>query len=150
MPAKLEHNWPELYKEFEAFGGYLRDFCDHKTLSYTYASKHFAAIDQERNAQQIIRAKRKLANSAPKAAEKLEALLDSADESLRLKASTELLNKVGISSQTATVQVSTGNQLVDNRVQIQFFLPENDRKVLNPGIEARTIDVDETKLIDNE
>lgn len=129
-------NYKELRKEFEAFGGMLRDFCEHKKISYTYTSKKFAAQDKEAEEASIAKAKRALAKAAPAAADKLESLLNSSDEAISLKASRELLNKVGISSQVAAVHVINGNQTNIERVQVQFFLPQNNRRV----VEAKVIE----------
>ncbi len=135
MPALLEHQWPELYKEFEAFGGLLKDFCAHKSLSYTYACKKFTALEKVENEREIAKARKELAKEAVPTAKGLVELTKSADESIRLKAIDNLLNKVGISSQSAVVSVSSGNQThIDNRVQVQFFIPENNRRVIDAKV----------------
>ena len=132
---KLEE-WIALRKEREAFGGELKDFCQHKSISYTYTSKKFAAMDREEEETAIAKARRILAKAGPVTAQGLVELTASTDLTIRLKAIDNLLNKIGLSPQVAAVQINNSNSLNAERVQVQFFLPDNGRQVLD----VKTID----------
>ena len=132
-------DYEALSKEFEAFGGSLQKFCEHKKLSYTYTSKQFTKIEREQNESDIAKARKLLAKRAPLAAEKLGELIDHKNPYLVLKSTVELLSKVGITSNPSPVQVNTGK--TENNIQVQFFLPENGRKTIDAKvIEAKRLE----------
>jgi hypothetical protein len=135
MPAgrPATHNYEELRQEFDCFGGYLRDFANQKKINYSLLSRRFSELDAERREENIQNARKTLAFDAKKAAKKLSSLVDSEDETVAFRASNEVLNKVGITSSPAP-QVSQSNTV--NAVQIQFFLPQNERvKVVEANVE---------------
>lgn len=108
--AQPIHDWKTLHKERQkATGLTLREWCEANSVSYTYASKQFSAIEREIEEEQIAQARRKLAKSAPIAAEAISELLYSEDDNVKLRASMANLDRVGLSpqgiSQAAQVNV---------------------------------------------
>jgi len=109
------HDWMALRNEWEASGvKYLRDWCkskivNGKEINYQYASKQFAEIARLEEQEDIASARRKLAKFAPKAVEAIGLLTDSEDENVKLKASTAIVDRVGLNPQSATINIQNTN-----------------------------------------
>ncbi len=108
-------DWLTLRNEYEASGiKFLRTWCatkiiDGKPLNYTYASKQFSEIARLEESEDVALARRKLARFAPNAAEKIGNLVDSEDENVALKASTAIVDRVGLNPQAAIINVQNTN-----------------------------------------
>lgn len=101
------HDWKTLHKEWEKTTALtLREWCESQKLSYSYASKQFAAIEREIEEHQIALARRKLAKTAPQAADAIGELLYSNDDNVKLRASMANLDRVGISPNAVATQVN--------------------------------------------
>lgn len=109
------HNWLELRNEWEASGvKYLRDWCKQKIvngkeINYQYASKQFAEIARLEEQENLSIARNKLARFAPKAVDTIGQLTDSEDENVKLKASTAIVDRVGLNPQSATINIQNTN-----------------------------------------
>lgn len=125
IPAP-DTNWHALHDEYTAFGGLLSVFCQHKSISVTIATKIFAAIDDEKLSHDKKLIVRELVNGGVEAAKNLRAKIGSDDDTVSLKASDSLLKHLALAPKVEPVA------LTDNRVQVNFFLPENGRSVRVP------------------
>lgn len=109
------HDWMALRNEWEASGvKYLRDWCkakivNGKEINYQYASKQFAEIARLEEQENLSIARNKLARFAPKAVETIGQLTDSEDENIKLKASTAIVDRVGLNPQSATINIQNTN-----------------------------------------
>ena len=103
------HEPKELKAEFDLQDETLETWCASKKLSYTYTSRLFAKIERDEQELSINRAKRILAKSAPIAANKLIEHIDAEDQGISLKASVELLNRVGINGYAPQVNITNNN-----------------------------------------
>lgn len=110
-----KYDWLSLKKKFDEDGGTLRAFCETNKLPYTFTSRNFTEINKQEEAQNIEQARRHLARFAPKAAQAMGDLVDSEDENVKLKASTAIVDRVGLSPQGATISLQT-----INAIQIQI------------------------------
>jgi hypothetical protein len=104
-----KYDWLALKKKFDAEGGTLRDFCERNKLPYTFSSKNFTEINKQEEAQNIEQARRHLARFAPKAAQAMGDLVDSEDDNIKLKASTAIVDRVGLNPQAATISIQNVN-----------------------------------------
>lgn len=110
--ATAIHDWKALYKERQkATALTLREWCEANSISYTYASKQFNAIEREIEEEQIRQARRKLAKSAPIAADAISDLLYSEDDNVKLRASMANLDRVGLSPQGISQQAQVNVQV---------------------------------------
>lgn len=118
-----KYDWLSLKKKFDAEGGTLRDFCERNKLPYTFSSKNFTEINKHEEAENIEQARRHLARFAPKAVQAMGDLVDSEDENVKLKASTAIVDRVGLNPQAATISIQNVNA---TQIQIPpMFSSEN-------------------------
>lgn len=110
MPRLTDKDWSKLYDEFSKANAVLKDFCEDRALSYTYVSRRFAEIAREYEEARIAKARRLLAKGAPDAAQTIVDLSIDDDKAIKLKASADLLNRVGLSGQAAMITISNSNQ----------------------------------------
>lgn len=120
-PPHPDTNWHALHDEYTAFGGLLTEFCRHKGISHTLAIKIFSAIDDEKLVHDKKLIVRELVNAGIPAAKNLRSLIDSEDEAISLKASSEILKSLALAPKESAPVIT------DNSVQVNFFLPENGR-----------------------
>lgn len=101
------HDWKTLHKQWEKTSNLtLREWCEANSISYTYASKQFTAIEREIEQHNLELARRKLAKTAPIAADAIGELLYSSDDNVKLRASMANLDRVGISPNAMATQVN--------------------------------------------
>ena len=115
------YDWPKLYSEFlkaqddaqdQGLRLTLETWAAQKDLNYTYASKQFAELSRLLTAN-------KLALIAPKAARKLDALLDVDDDNIAHKAAVAILDRAGHSP--AAIQVAIQNNVTSTVVLPPIF-----------------------------
>jgi hypothetical protein len=112
MGAPLKHDWKALYREWNRTPAItLEDFCETRSLTYTYASRTFKKFDDEAAEKSKRETARILTNAGPKTALKLLEHIDSADESISLKAVTTNLGIIGFSPQAAANQTQVNVQV---------------------------------------
>lgn len=119
-----KYDWIQLRKDFEKSGEkFLRPWCEKNNLPYTYTSKSFTELNRIEESENIALARRKLARFAPQAAERIGELTDSQDENVKLKASTAIVDRVGLNPQAATISIQNVNA---TQIQIPpMFSSEN-------------------------
>ena len=110
--APKKYDWRDLHKKWElTLGVTLREWTEANNLSYFSTCKAFSTIDREHEERLIQLAKRRLARTAPDAAEKIGKLLDSQDDNVSLRASIANLGMVGISQQAVANQAQVNVQI---------------------------------------
>ena len=119
-----KYDWLGLKKQFEESGEkFLRPWCEKNNLPYTYCSKQFTEINRLEESENIALARRKLAKFAPQAVDRIGQLTDSEDENVKLKASTAIVDRVGLNPQAATISIQNVNA---TQIQIPpMFSSEN-------------------------
>lgn len=120
-----KHDWVALRREYEDSGEpHLLAWCTKKEISYSYASKKFSEIDRIEDMENLAVARRRLARMSPQAAQRLGELTDSEDEGTKLKASTAILDRVGLNPQAATINIQNVNA---TQIQIPPMFAEENR-----------------------
>lgn len=113
------HDWPKLHEDWEASPLSLKKWTEEKQISYTMASREFAAIDREITQEAIAKTQMLLAGSLPDFARGLIALSQDEDKAIKLKAIIGGLDRSGFSPQAINVQVT--NNATVNVLSIPIF-----------------------------
>lgn len=133
------HDWPAIYKRWEASPLNLVKFCEKENLPYKYTHKVISdmeVIEQEANKMLTTRI---LNANSPKAALRLAQLLDSEDEKVIKSSSDSILDRSGHSVQALNLQV-TNNTIT--QVLIAPILAAQAETVLNSFLGAKNADTE--------
>jgi hypothetical protein len=104
--SNKKHDWEAFYKAHQKSEMTLKDYCASVEVPYFLASRNMAAIKRRVEQEQIEKARHLLAKKAPAAAERLiEVLEQEEDSNIILKASTALLDRVGVTPKAAEVNI---------------------------------------------
>lgn len=121
------YDWAKLHEQWELTTNVsLKAWCEAQHLNYTNASRKFTEIEREIEERHLQLAKRKLAKSAPLAADKVGDLLNSEDDNIALRASTAILDRVGLSPQSVTQNTQVNVQV---NVPAMFSTNENEQEL---------------------
>ena len=111
------------YKLSQDSSLHLRKYAEQIGQEYTTLSRRFTELREERALAYLSGARSNLAKGAARASERLVGLIESEDENIAVKATTSLLDRVGMSPPAVALQVS---QQVQHNVVVAPLFASSD------------------------
>lgn len=118
------HDWPAIYKRWEASPLNLVKFCEQEKLPYKYTHKVISEMERLEQEANTMLTTRILNASSPKAARKLVELLESEDEKVAKSSSDSILDRSGHSVQALNLQVT--NQTITQVLIAPIFAGQGE------------------------